>query len=44
MGLLLLRAINILLGKESVKWYTLYLPNNVTNLSIFHKKEAGALN
>ena len=43
MGLLFLGATSFLLGKESVEWYTLYLPNNIANLSIFYKKKAGTL-
>jgi len=42
-GLLLLGAIGLLLGEESVKWGTLYTPNNVTNLGILPRKKAGAL-
>ena len=43
MGLPLLGAISLLLGKKSVEWGTLYVPNNITNLSIFIRKKAGAL-
>ena len=43
MGLLLLRAISFLLSKKSIKQCTLYLPNNIANLSIFYRKKAGAL-
>jgi len=42
-GLLLLGAISLLLGKESVKWGTLCTPNNVTNLGILPRKKVGAL-
>ncbi len=43
MGLLLLGAIGLLLGEESVKWGTLYTPNNIINLGILYIKKAGAL-
>ena len=42
-GLLFLGAISLLLGKESVKQYTLYSPNDVVNLSIFYRKKVGVL-
>jgi len=42
-GLPLLGAIGLLLGKESIKWGTLYTPNNVTNLGILPRKKVGAL-
>ena len=43
MGLLLLGAIGLLLGEESVKWGTLYAPDDITNLGILYRKKAGAL-
>jgi len=42
-GLPLSGAIGLLLGEESIKWGTLYTPNNITNLSIFPRKKVGAL-
>ena len=43
-GLLLLGAISFLLNKKSIKSYTLYLPNNIANFSIFYRKKLDALN
>ena len=43
MGLLFLGAISLLLGEESVKQCTLYLPNDVANFSIFYRKKADTL-
>ena len=43
MGLLLLGAISLLLGEKSIKWGTLYMLNNITNLGIFTRKKAGTL-
>jgi hypothetical protein len=42
-GLLFLGAISLLLGKESVKWYTLYLFNDVANLNVFYGKKVDIL-
>jgi len=42
-GLPLLGAASLLLSKESIKRDTLYLSNNIANLSIFYREKVGAL-
>jgi len=42
-GLPLLGTASLLLSEEPIKWDALYLPNDVTNISVFYREKVGTL-